>query len=146
MMQQTVEDRAGGRDIAEQFAPFFDRAIGRHDGGSVLVTAHDDFQRISPVLGQDLSPISSIMSGSGLRYRRSRRLLNDLRFLDHEFAHQIEDGAVEHQEAGGWPRGRWLGRDEFCRRREGRRTARPDAEQQSVRSLVHRSERDWYWD
>ena len=24
MMKQAVEDRAGGRDIAEQFAPFFD--------------------------------------------------------------------------------------------------------------------------
>ena len=45
MMKQAVEDRAGGRDIAEQFAPFFDGSIGGHHGGTVLVTAHDDFQK-----------------------------------------------------------------------------------------------------
>ena len=43
MMKQAVEDRAGGRDIAEQFAPFFDRSIGSHHSGAVFVTAHDEF-------------------------------------------------------------------------------------------------------
>ena len=38
MMQQTIEDGAGGRDIAEQFAPFFDGSIGSHHGGPVRAT------------------------------------------------------------------------------------------------------------
>ena len=54
MMKQAVEDRAGGRDIAEQFAPFFDGSIGSHHGGPVLVTAHDDFQEdLATFLRQD---------------------------------------------------------------------------------------------
>ena len=54
MMQQTVEDRAGGRDIAEQFTPFFDGSIRGHHGGSVLVTTHDDFQEdLAAFLRQD---------------------------------------------------------------------------------------------
>ena len=44
MVKQGVEDSAGGRDITEQFAPFFNRTIGGHHGGTVLVTAHDDLQ------------------------------------------------------------------------------------------------------
>ena len=44
-MKQAVEDRAGGRHVAEQFAPLFDGSIGGHHGGTVLVTAHDDFQK-----------------------------------------------------------------------------------------------------
>jgi hypothetical protein len=61
MMKQAVEDHAGGRDIAEQFAPFFDGSIGGHHGGTVLVTAHDDFQKdLAAFCGRILSPISSI--------------------------------------------------------------------------------------
>jgi hypothetical protein len=57
MMQQTVEDRAGGRDIAEQFAPFFDGSIGSHYGGPVLITAHDDFEKdLAAFWRQDFEP------------------------------------------------------------------------------------------
>jgi RNA polymerase sigma-70 factor, ECF subfamily len=61
MMKQAVEDRAGGRDVAEQFAPFFDGSIGGHHGGPVLVTAHDDFQeetfvKVSRALAKGTTP------------------------------------------------------------------------------------------
>ena len=32
MVEQAVEYSAGGRDVTEQFAPFFDRTIGSHHG------------------------------------------------------------------------------------------------------------------
>src|SRR5262245_51293427 len=44
MVEQAVEYSAGGGDVTEQFAPFFDRTIGGHHGGTVLVTTHDEFQ------------------------------------------------------------------------------------------------------
>ena len=54
VMKQPVEDGASGRHIAEQFAPFFDRSIGGHHGGTILVTAHDEFQEdLAALLRQD---------------------------------------------------------------------------------------------
>ena len=44
MMEQAVEDGAGGRDVTQEFAPFFNGTIGVHHGRTVLVTAHDNFQ------------------------------------------------------------------------------------------------------
>ncbi len=44
VMEQAVEDGAGGRHIAEQLAPFFDGSVGGHHGGTVFVAAHDDLQ------------------------------------------------------------------------------------------------------
>jgi hypothetical protein len=83
MMQQTVEDCAGGRDIAEQFAPFFDRAIGSHHGGPVLVTAHDDFQEnLAAFLRQDFE--SHIVNDEqiGLEVFVKQAAFSDLSFLD----------------------------------------------------------------
>ena len=54
MMKQPVEDGAGSRHITEQFAPFFDRSIGGHHGGTILVTTHDEFQEdLAAFLRQD---------------------------------------------------------------------------------------------
>src|SRR5215510_10204291 len=44
MVEQAIENGAGGRYIAEQFAPFFDRPVRGHHGGAVFVAAHDDLQ------------------------------------------------------------------------------------------------------
>jgi hypothetical protein len=44
MMKQAIKDGAGGRNVVEEFAPFFDRPIGSHHGGTVFVTAHNDLQ------------------------------------------------------------------------------------------------------
>ena len=42
-VEESVEDGAGCGDVAEELAPFFDGAVGGHEGGSVFVSAHDDF-------------------------------------------------------------------------------------------------------
>ena len=43
-VEESVEYGAGCGDVAEELAPFFDGAVGGHEGGSVFVSAHDDFQ------------------------------------------------------------------------------------------------------
>ena len=54
VMKQAVEDGAGSRHIAEQFTPFFDGSIGGHHGGTILVTAHNEFQEdLAAFLRQD---------------------------------------------------------------------------------------------
>ena len=45
-MQQTIEHGADGGNIAEQFAPVLDRAVGSEQCAAPLVAAHDDFKQI----------------------------------------------------------------------------------------------------
>jgi hypothetical protein len=117
MVKQAVEDRAGGRDIAEQFAPFFDGSIRGHHGGTVFITAHDDFQKdLAAFLRQDFE--SRIVNDKqiGFEVFVEQAAFSDLGFLAKQFAHQIEDGAVKNQEAGSQAlRDRWPARDDFCR-------------------------------
>jgi hypothetical protein len=60
MMKQAIKDGAGCRNIVEQFAPFFDGPVGRHHGGAVFITTHNDLQEdFTAFLRQNLRPISS---------------------------------------------------------------------------------------
>lgn len=45
-MEDPIEQSRDGGDIAQEFAPVFDRSIGSDDGTRALVTAHDEFEEI----------------------------------------------------------------------------------------------------
>lgn len=47
MVQEAVNDGVGRRHIAQVFAPFFQRPVTGHDGGTIFVAAHDHFQQVS---------------------------------------------------------------------------------------------------
>lgn len=51
VVEEPVEDGAGGGDVAQELAPFVDGAVGGHHGGAVFVAAHDDLQQDFPTLG-----------------------------------------------------------------------------------------------
>ena len=40
VLQQPVEDGSGGRNVADEFAPVFDRAIAGHYGRTDFVSSH----------------------------------------------------------------------------------------------------------
>jgi hypothetical protein len=44
----------------EQLAPFFNRAVRSHHGGTIFIAAHDDFQEDSPLFfcGMTAGPIA----------------------------------------------------------------------------------------
>ena len=44
VVEKSVEDGAGGRDVAKELSPFLDGAVGGHQGGAVFVATHDDLQ------------------------------------------------------------------------------------------------------
>ena len=44
VMQQTIEHGADRGDIAAQFSPILDGAVGSEQSAEAFVTAHDDFQ------------------------------------------------------------------------------------------------------
>ena len=44
-MEQAVEDGTGGGHVAQEFSPFFNRAVGGHKRRAVFVPAHNDFQK-----------------------------------------------------------------------------------------------------
>src|SRR6185369_5434244 len=46
VVKQAIEHRTDGGDIAEQFAPIFDRAIGSQERADAFVPAHDNLQQI----------------------------------------------------------------------------------------------------
>ncbi len=48
VMQEAIQDGGGGRNIADEFAPFLDGPVGGHHGGAFLVATHDDLEEIFP--------------------------------------------------------------------------------------------------
>ena len=46
VVKQTIEHGADGGNIAEQFAPVFDRPIGSQQSADTLVASHDNLQQI----------------------------------------------------------------------------------------------------
>ena len=45
-MEESVEDGAHGRDIADEFAPVFDGAVACHNRGAEFIAAHNDLEKI----------------------------------------------------------------------------------------------------
>ena len=76
-VEESVEDGAGCGDVAEELAPFFNGAVGGHEGGSVFVSAHDDFQEDFAAAGGEVFEAHVVDDErSGLRRRRWRRALS----------------------------------------------------------------------
>ena len=101
MMEQPVKDGAGGWDIAQEFAPFFDWAVGSHHGRAVLVTAHDDLQEDFAALGwQDLQAHVVDDQKVGLEIAGKEAGFTRLGLFLQKVAHQVEHRTVEDEEPG----------------------------------------------
>ena len=99
VVQETIQDRAGGRDVAQKLAPFLQWPVAGHDRGPVFIPAHDHFKKMfAGVLGQLLQP--KIVNNQKLRVEVTPQgsVLLAKGFVFHKVAHQIEDGTVEHLE------------------------------------------------
>ena len=46
VVQEAVEYGCGGRDVADEFAPFFERPVGGHQCGAQFVASHDNLKEI----------------------------------------------------------------------------------------------------
>jgi hypothetical protein len=112
VVEQSIEDGAGGRHIAKELSPFLD-GIGGHQGGAVFVAAHDDLQEDFAALGrQDLEPHVINSCGAphnstlvddkeiGLEVFAQQATFASLGGLEGKLAHQVEHRTVEHQETG----------------------------------------------
>ena len=101
MVEDPIEDGAGGRNIVEQFAPFFDRAIGGHQSGAIFITAHDDLQEDFAALNRENFESHVIDDEQvGFEIFGQQAAFTSLGLFGEEFAHEIEDGAVKNEEAG----------------------------------------------
>jgi len=84
-----------------EFPPFLDGAVGGHEGGAVFIAAHDDFQEDLPALGRKgFEPHVIDDEQVGFEVAGEHPGDASFGFLGEEFAHQIEHGAVEHEEPG----------------------------------------------
>src|SRR6266566_1470038 len=101
MVEQAIENGAGGRHIAEQFAPFFDRSVGGHHSGAVFVAAHNDLQEdFAAFRGEDLESHVINDKEIGFEVFVQQAAFAGLGFLGEQLAHQIEDRAVKDDKAG----------------------------------------------
>ena len=101
VVEQSVEDGAGGRHVAQELSPFLDGTVGGHQGGAVFVAAHDDLQEdFAAFWRQDLEPHVVNDEEIGLEIFSQQAALASLGCLSGKLTHQVEHRAVEHQEAG----------------------------------------------
>jgi hypothetical protein len=76
-----------------------DGAVAGHEGGTILVTAHDHFQEVFPgMLGQRFESHVIDDQKIGLEIAAQDPVLLVEGFVFEEVAHQIEDGAIEDLE------------------------------------------------
>ena len=54
VVEKAVENGGGGGDVADEFTPFFEGAIGGHERGEELVAAHDDLEEVFAGFGREL--------------------------------------------------------------------------------------------
>lgn len=97
MLEESVEDGARGRDIADEFAPVLNGAVACHDSGAEFIAAHNDLEKIFSCLVwklfeshvvDDEQIAFEIFVESGIGFEGDFGLL--------EVPDDIEDGAVEH--------------------------------------------------
>ena len=101
VVEKAVQNGGGGRDIVQEFSPFLDRAVGSHEGGAVLVTAHNDLQKHLPGFGrQHLESHIIDEQQIGLEVASQASIQLGWGLIGLELAHQVEDGAVKDLEPG----------------------------------------------
>ena len=100
VLQEPVEDRRGGRDVADQLAPVFDRAVGGHDGRADFVPTHDDFEQVlTAPFRQALH--AHVVDDQHVRLEvvGHHFFMTVERFVVQEVADRVEDRAIQHRVA-----------------------------------------------
>lgn len=121
-VEESVEDGACGRDVAEELAPFFDGAVGGHDGGAVFVSAHDDFQEDFTAAGWEVFEAHVVDDEEvGFEEKALEAGVVGGGGVGGDVADEVEDGSIEDMEPGADGFGsEGLGKVGFCRLRAGR--------------------------
>lgn len=98
-VEESVEDGAGGGDVAEELAPFFDGAVGGHEGGAVFVSAHDDFQKdFAAARGEVFEAHVVDDEEVGFEEEALQTGVVDRSGVGGDVACEVKDGAVEDME------------------------------------------------
>lgn len=100
MRQEPIQNGGGGRDIANQFTPIFDRTIRRHDRRFHLMTPQDDLKEIfARLLGQMLDAHVIDDQQIGLEVFRQDSILTGEGLIRHQLPHQVEDRTIQDRKA-----------------------------------------------
>ena len=98
MVEEAVEDRGGAGNVTQQLAPLFDRAVGGHDRGTLLVAPHDDLEKaFASTWWQGFDPHVVDDEQCGLQVTLEvavRTGFEIVIFL--KFTHEVEDGDIEN--------------------------------------------------
>jgi hypothetical protein len=95
MMQEPIEDRRRGGNVAQQLAPIFQWPIGGHHGRTSFIATHHDLeQELAAALGKLLHP--EVINDQQVRFEIPRHysLVTIHRFVMQQIPNHIEDAAV----------------------------------------------------
>ena len=95
VMERAIEDGAGGRHIAQKFAPLFDGPVGGRHGGSVFISAHNDFQKdFTAFSRKDFQPHVVDDQKIRLDVFLEQTTFSGLGLFVKQLTHEIKDGTV----------------------------------------------------
>jgi len=98
VVQEAIEDGAGGGDVLQQLAPVLEGAVAGHDGRAVFVTSHNEFQEVfASVLVQLLQAHVVADEKVGIEVATQETVALGEGFLGGEIGDQIKDRAVPHK-------------------------------------------------
>jgi hypothetical protein len=96
VVEEAVEDGGGGGDVADEFAPFLQGAVGGHEGGAQVVAAHDDFEEVFPGLWRELFDAHVVDDQEiALEVAAHGSLVSAFVAVVAKVFEEVEDGAVE---------------------------------------------------
>jgi hypothetical protein len=100
-VEESVEDGAGCGDVAEELAPFFDGAVGGHDGGAVFVSAHYDFQEDFAAAGGEIFE-AHVVDDEEVWFEEKALEAGVVGggSIGGDVADEVEDGSIEDMEPG----------------------------------------------
>jgi hypothetical protein len=96
VVEESVEDGGGSRDVTDEFAPFLQGAVRGHEGRAQFVAAHDDFEEIFAGFGWKLFNSHVIDDQKvALEVAAHGALMGAFVAVITKVFEEIEDGAVE---------------------------------------------------
>jgi len=96
VVQEAVKDGRGGGHVADEFAPFFQGAVGGHQGGAQFVAAHNDLKEVFAAFGRELLDAHIVdYEQVGFEVFAQDALVAGGVFVVAQLIDDVEDGAVE---------------------------------------------------
>lgn len=99
VVQEAVENGGGCRDVADEFTPILEGAVGGHERRAIFISAHDDFEEVlSGVFREFLQSHVVDDEKVGLQVLAKEAVLLIKGIVLEKVADEVEDRSVAHEQ------------------------------------------------